>query len=180
MTLENLLNEFYKENGIPENGGFEDKVFEFKVFGVKLKLPNPKFRQKALYIHDLHHILNKKDISWKGEGFIAGWEIGTRIWKHFPVGVLSLWAMGYSLWIYPTHVFKGYKKGVNNIGLIDLNITKSGFMKMSFNELEEITLKKESNKWGVKNFIVFLFWCLISQTILLFPLILITGIFYLK
>ena len=126
MKVKILLEQFYLNNGIPKNGGANDKTFLFKVFGIALKLPNPQFRRKALYIHDLQHVLNKKDTSWKGEGFIAGWEIGTGMWKHFPLSILALWAMGYSLWIYPKSVFQGFKKGLTNIGIIDMNFSKNG------------------------------------------------------
>lgn len=98
MTIEVLLDEFYEKNGIPKDGGIDDKTFEFKVFGIKLNLPNPKFRRDALHIHDIQHILNNCDTSWKGEGFISGWEISTGMGKYFPLGLLSLWAMGYGLW----------------------------------------------------------------------------------
>ena len=66
MTLDKHLEEFYKENNIPIDGGFNDTSFNFKVFGIKLKLPNPKFRRDAIHIHDLQHVLNHCDTSWKG------------------------------------------------------------------------------------------------------------------
>ena len=94
MTIKNLLNEFYLENGIPIDGGVDDKTFKFNAFGLTMNLPNPEFRRKSLYIHDIQHVVNNCDISWKGEAFIAGWEIATGMWKHFPIGLLSLWAFG--------------------------------------------------------------------------------------
>ena len=115
--------EFYKENGIPENGGIDKDTFEIKIFGIKLKFPNPKFRKDVTHIHDLQHILNDCDTSWKGEAFIAGWEISTGMWKYFPVCTFSFWAMGYSLWLHPKAVFSGFKKGLNDIGIIDLMLS---------------------------------------------------------
>ena len=171
MTLSVLLSDFYNRYKIPKDGGENDDTFKFKVFGKVFNLPNPNFRKKALYIHDLHHILNKCDITWKGEAFIAGWEISTGIWKHFPLGFLSSWAMGYSIWIYPKSVLKGFKKGLNNIGVIDLNIDKSDFMKMEFEELERLTTKNSIKEMYVLEWFTFLFWIIISQMIFLFPLI---------
>ena len=37
MTLSKHLEEFYKENNIPIDGGFNDTSFNFKVFGINLK-----------------------------------------------------------------------------------------------------------------------------------------------
>jgi hypothetical protein len=141
------------------------------VFGLKLNLPNPKFRREALHIHDIQHILNNCNTSWKGEGFIAGWEISTGIWKHFQLGFLSLWAMGYSLWIYPKSVLNGFKKGLNEIGIIDLKISRSNFMKMEYSELIRITKKEKTTEINVIQWTKFLLWIITSQIIFLFPLI---------
>lgn len=141
------------------------------MFGLKLNLPNPKFRREALHIHDIQHILNNCNTSWKGEGFIAGWEISTGIWKHFQLGFLSLWAMGYSLWIYPKSVLNGFKKGLNEIGIIDLKISKSNFMKMEYSELIRITKKEKTTEINVIQWTKFLLWIITSQIIFLFPII---------
>lgn len=171
MTLEKLLTKFYVDNEIPENGGVEEKTFKMNVFFTKLTLPNPKFRKELTHIHDIGHILNNCDTSWKGEGFVSGWEIGTRFWKHFPINFFILWAFGYSLWLYPKSVFKGFKRGLNNVGIIDLGLSKSDFMKMEFEQLVQITKKEKNTEMRIWQWTGFLFWSLISQIILLFPLI---------
>ena len=53
------------------------------VLRIQLKLPNPQFRKDIIHIHDIQYLFNDFDTSWKGEGFIAGWEISTGLWKHF-------------------------------------------------------------------------------------------------
>ena len=75
-------------------------------------------------------------------------------------------------------MFKGFKKGLNTIGIIDLGLTKSELIKMEFNQLVEITKKKHA-KMGISQLAEFIFCTLISQIIILFPLILIiTGLIY--
>jgi hypothetical protein len=172
MTLDKLLTEFYVANEIPENGGIEEDTFQMKVFFTNLTLPNPKFRKELTHIHDIQHVLNKCDTSWKGEGFISGWEIGTGFWKHFPINLFILWAFGYSLWLYPKSVFKGFKKGLNNVGIVDLGLSKSEFMEMEFDRLVEITKKEKYTEMGIWQWTEFLFWSFISQIVLLFPFIL--------
>lgn len=129
MTLEKMLLQFYKENGIPDNGGEDDDRFSLVVFGINVILPNFKFRKEIIHIHDIQHILNNCDTTWKGEAFIAGWEVSTGLWKRFPINILVFWTMGYSLWSYPVSVLKGFKRGLNHKGIIDLGISKSDFMK---------------------------------------------------
>ena len=176
MTIERLLRDFYKENGLPENGGDDQNTFHIKILGINFKLPNPKFRQDVIHIHDIEHILNDCDVSWKGEGFISGWEISTGLWKQFPIGLLSIWAMGYSFWINPKSVFKGFIKGINNIGIIDLNISKEVLMQMEYKKLIELTSRKNKKIIGFPQYLQFTFWLVLSQLILLTPVI---GILFL-
>ncbi|MGY6648299.1 hypothetical protein [Wenyingzhuangia sp. IMCC45574] len=176
MTLAQHLCLFYQQNNIPKNGGIEEDYFDFPVFGITLTLPNLEFRKKATYIHDLQHVLNNCDTSWKGEAFISGWEIGTGMWKHFPVSFLSLWAMGYALWLYPKEVYKGYKKGLNTIGIIDIQLSKEDFMKLSLEELQTITQKEKQTKMRLFQWSLFIIWCFVSEIILLFPLLIVLAI----
>jgi hypothetical protein len=171
MIIKELLTDFYLQNGIPENGGEENDTFVMKMFGFSVTLLNPEFRKKATYIHDLQHVLHNKDTSWKGEGFIAGWEISTGMWKHFLLGSMSLWAMGYSFWLHPKAVFRGFRKGLNDFGIIDLKIKKEDFMLMDREELISLTSKNIQSSMGVFPWIQFLFWTTISQSIFLFPAI---------
>jgi len=120
--------------------------------------------------------LNDCDVSWKGEGFISGWEISTGLWKQFPTGLLSIWAMVYSFWISPKSVFKGFIKGINNIGIIDLKISKEEFMQMEYKELIELTSRKNKKSIGFLEYLQFTIWLVISQVILFAPLI---GILFL-
>ena len=170
-TLDELLNQFYLDNGIPENGGIDKDTFEMGVFGINLKLPNPKFRKEVTHIHDIQHILNHCDTSWKGEGYIAGWEMATGFWKYAPICIFSFWAMGYSLWLYPKSVYEGFTKGLTNVGIIELNITKTEFMKMEFQYLEELTKKKGKQTNAMSKWFGFLLCSFISQIVFLFPLI---------
>ena len=176
MTIEQLLQDFYRENGLPKNGGDNQNTFRIKILGINFKLPNPKFRKDAIHVHDIQHVLNDCDVSWKGEGFISGWEISTGLWKHFPIGMLSLWAMGYSFWISPKSVFKGFIKGINKIGIIDLKISKEEFMQMEYKELIELTSRKNKKSIGFIEYLQFTIWLVLSQVILFAPLI---GILFL-
>tara|TARA_B100000768_G_C11181618_1_gene333185 strand:+ start:200 stop:748 length:549 start_codon:yes stop_codon:yes gene_type:complete len=176
MKLEKLLNEFYLNNGVPENGGIAYDTFNVKVWSINIPFPNPKFRKDVTHIHDIEHILNNCDTSSKGEAFIAGWEIGTRFYKYFPINIIIILAFGYFLWLHPKTVFKGFKKGMNTIGIIDLGLTKSELMKMEFNQLVEITKKGQHTKMGISQLAEFIFCIFTSQIIILFPFILIITV----
>ena len=87
--------------------------------------------------------------------------------------------MGYSFWLHPKAVFNGFKKGLNDIGIIDLKISKADFMKMEFEELQKITKKDKSTEMGIIQWSEFIFWLIISQVVFLIPLVvLIIGIIW--
>ena len=89
--------------------------------------------------------------------------------------------MAYSLWLHHKAVLKGFKKGLNNIGVIDLKLSRSELMKLEFDQLINITTKEKTTQIVIIDYLQFLFWVVISQLIFLFPLILIiTSIIYLK
>jgi hypothetical protein len=69
-------------------------------------------------------------------------------------------------------VFKGFKKGLNNVGIIDLGLSKSEFMEMEFDQLVEITKKEKNTEMGIWQWTELVFWSFISQIVLLFPFIL--------
>lgn len=113
--------------------------------------------------------------SWYGESFISGWEIGSKIWKHYPIGFISLWATGFSLLNYPKQVLKGYKAGLKCRGVIDLDISKKDILQLSTKEVREKITKQQPTKF---NWLIFIFWCLMSQIVFLFPLLILVLFFY--
>jgi len=98
-----------------------------------------------LYIHDLEHILNQQDVSWKGEMFIASWEISTGFWKAFPIIFFPLWTMGWGLWKHPLSVYKGFIKGHSDKGIANLNINKEKLLTMNLSQLKFLTQGKRPN-----------------------------------
>ena len=82
--------------------------------------------------------------------------------------------------MYPKTVFKGFTKGLNNIGIIDLVYSKDELMKMEFNQLVKITQKKHHTKFGFLQLSEFIFCTIISQIILFSPIILLSiGLIFL-
>lgn len=169
MILAQKLEQFYAKNGLPEGGGATKNTFDFKAFGINLRIPNPKFRQKVVHIHDIEHVLFDQDTSWKGEAFIAGWELASGMWRHMPVGLFSLWAFGYSLWLHPTAVFRGFTTGGSQRGVIDLNLSEAQLLAMNDRELLSVMNQGKSVLSPTSLRGRFFLWILLSQLFFVGP-----------
>ncbi|WBX73337.1 hypothetical protein PG913_10850 [Tenacibaculum pacificus] len=170
MIIADALQQFYTENNFDKDGGENAKTFELKFKLFTLKLPNSQFRKDIIHVHDIQHVLYKCDTTWKGEAFIAGWEISTGLWKHFPIGFISLWAMGFSFLNHPKEVFKGYKAGLEVTGIIDLQLTKKQLLALTVNQLKDKIQNKKIVKMNFLQTIFYVFWIFVSLFILLFPI----------
>ena len=172
MTLSEHLDEFYKKYNIPANGGVNDKTFEVPFPYFTLTLPNFSWRKRALYVHDLEHILNEQDTSWSGEMFIASWEISTGFWKNLPVIIFPLWTMGWGLWKHPGSVLRGFRAGNSQRGIANLKMPKDKLLSM---DLEQLRGLMEYNRSSLSPFMFYIrlfSWILISQLLFLLPLLL--------
>ncbi|CAM1345065.1 hypothetical protein [Tenacibaculum amylolyticum] len=170
MIIAKKLDVFYKENGIPENGGEDLDFFELDFKFFSLKVPNTEFRKKVIHIHDIEHVLFECDTSWKGESFIAGWEIATGIWRYFPISFLSLWTMGFAFFRYPKEILKGYKTGLKYHGIIDLGISKYDLLQLPIKTLAQKIQREQPRTF---NKVTFILWIVLSVSFVLFPFIIV-------
>ncbi len=177
MTVAQALEQFYTKNELPKNGGINENTFQLKFRFFSLTLPNSQLRKDLIHIHDIQHILYNCDTSWKGESFISGWEVATGLWKQIPVGLMSLWAMGFGLLNYPKEIFNGYKAGLQCHGIVDLQLTKDELLQLSIKELEEKIYKEKPIKMNTFQWVIFSLWVLISELIFFFPLVLLVILY---
>lgn len=179
-TLQNLLQEFYEREGIPM-GGVNSKYFTIRFLGVNLQLPNVAYRKKVIHVHDLQHVLNQCDTSWKGEAYIAGWELATGIWRHPVLAVVTLWTLGYCVWQFPKAVYRGYKKGLTMTGIIDLKMSKEDLLALDLETLRYKTTKKFPKNINLLEKIQFGLWVILAVCLFLLPVfVLAVGIIEVK
>jgi len=129
-----------------------------------------------LYIHDLEHILNKQDTTWKGEIFIASWEISTGYYKNFPIILFPLWTMGWGFWKHPLVVLRGFSKGYADKGIARLNMEQEKLLELELPQLQILTLNKRTNRSKISFHIRLLGWLLISQFVFLSPVAMLAGL----
>ncbi|WP_375559321.1 hypothetical protein ACE193_16485 [Bernardetia sp. OM2101] len=169
MTIYQLLQDFYVKNTIPLDGGANDNLLPINLGFVKFTIYNPTWRRKVVHIHDIEHVLCDCDTSWKGESFVAGYEMGVGFYKIFPICLFVFFAMGYSLWLYPKRVWEGFVEGLKNKNLLDLNMEKEELMNLEKTVLQAKIRKTENSNVTLTSLLKFFVLSLISQILLFSP-----------
>ena len=67
---------FYEIFGLGQDA-YERRVNFAKIGFLILPFPNPKARQRLVYLHDVNHLLSGYDTSWVGEGEVSAWELAS-------------------------------------------------------------------------------------------------------
>ena len=174
MKIAEQLEVFYQKNGIPLDGGANDNLLPINLGFMKLTIYNPTWRRKVVHIHDIEHVLNDCDTSWRGESFVAGYEMGVGFYKLFPICLFVFFAMGYSLWLYPKRVWKGFLEGLRNRNILELGFQKEELIKMEVEELRNKLRKEKSESKadkGLNHKLKFAVLVILSQIILFSPVL---------
>lgn len=74
MTLADARDRYLAENGFTQETYTETWARVPLWFGLHIWVPSPKIRQRALRMHDLHHVLTGYGTDLAGEAEISAWE----------------------------------------------------------------------------------------------------------
>ena len=78
-TLGEALAEFRRANGIPRD---EARSWTCRLGPLTLRLPNFRWRRRAILRHDLHHLLTGYPCTLRGECQVAAWEFAAGRFPH--------------------------------------------------------------------------------------------------
>jgi hypothetical protein len=82
-----------------------------------LRLPNFRWRQRAIAAHDLHHLMAGYPMTLRGEFQMAAWELGAGRYRHWGATLFCgpLLLIGF-LWS-PTRMRAAYRQGCKTTSL---------------------------------------------------------------
>ena len=112
MTMRDAREHYFRLNGFGADGGYEERWIKVKVWRVPIRLPNTTGRQKAVRLHDLHHILTEYPTTWRGEAEISAWEVGGGGLRRYYAGwLLDLMNIAQGLLINPRGLYRAFLRG---------------------------------------------------------------------
>lgn len=74
-TLREARAQYFRENGLEEDGGYARDWVRIKIGPVPISFPNTKGRRAALLPHDLHHVATGYDTTLVGEAESGGLDL---------------------------------------------------------------------------------------------------------
>lgn len=109
-TVGEALSEFREANGLSA-GENAQSWWSCRLGPVSLRLPNFKWRRRALLAHDLHHVLTGYPCTMRGEFQMAAWEFGAGPMPHWGATVFCLPLVLVGLAVTPRRVVRAYRAG---------------------------------------------------------------------
>jgi hypothetical protein len=101
---------YFADNGFSD-AGYTDPWVKLKVGPIPVWFPNGKSRQRAIPLHDLHHVATGYATSWTGEAEISAWEIGGGCTDYWAAWVINLGGFAVGLALAPRRVFRAFVRG---------------------------------------------------------------------
>jgi hypothetical protein len=114
ITIGEALTRHYTTHGLPADGGESDPWFRVHIGPLVIPLPNPPARQRAVFFHDVNHVLTGYNTVFSdGEMAIAAFEVGAGCGRYVVAWYINLCLMALGVIIKPRLVFAAFVRGRN-------------------------------------------------------------------
>lgn len=112
LTVGDALARHYAAHGLPADGGESNPWFRVRIGPLTVRLPNPPARQRAVFFHDVNHILTGYNTVFSdGEMVIAAFEVGTGCGRFGVAWFINLVMMAFGLVLRPRAIFHAFVRG---------------------------------------------------------------------
>ncbi len=101
---------YYAANGFSE-AAYRDRWARVKLGPIPVVFPNTPSRQRALPMHDLHHVATGFATTIVGEAEIGAWEVAAGCGTLWAAWVLDAGAFAYGLVLAPRKIYRAFVRG---------------------------------------------------------------------
>ncbi len=135
-TVKAALQEHYRSQEF-DSDFLTAKWFYVRIGPIRIPIPNFEQRRRAIYLHDLTHILTGYDTSWTGEGEIAAWELASGFTLKYWMGwIYPPMTFLIGLLISPRKVAKAFRRGWRRPNLYKLDFPRNKIEQMTIGDLK--------------------------------------------
>jgi hypothetical protein len=111
-VVADALTRHYAEHRLPPDGGASQAWFIVHAGPLRIPLPNPPARRRAVLYHDLNHVLTGYDTRFSGgEMSIAAFEVAAGCGRAWIAWYINLVLMALAIVVRPRLVWAGFVRG---------------------------------------------------------------------
>lgn len=138
VTVKEWMDSFYKKKMFPDDAEKARWVY-IRLGPINIPFPNLPQRRKAIWLHDLNHLLTGYNTTWTGEGEIAAWELASGFPKSLWIGyVYPPITFTIGILIAPFRTCTAFRKGLGKNNIYKLQITREKLEQMKVPELKKL------------------------------------------
>ena len=165
------LTRHYVAHGLPPDGGESDPSFRVTIGPVTLRLPNPPARRRAVFFHDVNHVIAGYDTRFSGgEMAIAAFEVGSGCGPFAIVWYINLSMFGLGLLVTPRQVFRAFVRGRHAASIYHRRDTREALSSLTVDELRtQLGLDRPAPAVRLLDRLAFLAWAVLAAAVMISP-----------
>jgi ubiquinone biosynthesis protein Coq4 len=137
-TPSEILPKFYADHNLGDEGGmYIEYVTIVFTDWFHLYIPNISSRKKAVFLHDVHHLITGYESVIVGEFEIAGWEIASGCIKYWFAYFINSPGLLMGVFLAPKKTMTGFKRGCRSSNLYLLGLDFEVINKTTIGELKK-------------------------------------------
>ena len=136
-TIGECLKKFYLDHDLGEDGGISNRFAKVKVGWFPVYIPNTASRKRALFFHDVHHLVTGYKTDLRGEAEIGAWEIGSGCKDYLAAWVLNGGGMVMGLLIAPRRTIRAFLRGRKSRNLYHGFLTREQVSNSTIGEIRD-------------------------------------------
>lgn len=147
LILKDALLKYFADNGLPADGGLQDKWARYKILGMTfLAFPNFELRRRSLVRHDIHHIVLDLDTSSVGEGLIAAWELSSGCGPYWISWCMEPQALWFGILLSPRETFRTFVKAKSDTNFFQHEFDQKRLLSSSVREIRRLLIDPASSE----------------------------------
>lgn len=161
----------YVAHGLPADGGESDPWFRVHIGPVTLRLPNPPARRRAVFFHDVNHVVAGYNTLFSdGEMAIAAFEVGSGCGPFAIVWYINLSMMGLGLLVTPRRVFRAFVRGRHAASIYHRRESREALSGLTVAELRgQLGLDRSASGARLSDGLSFVIWAVAALAVLVAP-----------
>jgi hypothetical protein len=176
MTVGEAVARHYLAHGLPMDGGESARSFRVRIGPITVPLPNPPARRRAVYFHDVNHVLTGYDTTFsRGEMAIAGFEVGAGCGGYLIAWFINLSLFAVALVVAPRTVFRAFVRGRRSSNLYRWTDGRDALAAMSVPALRSrLRIDNGHPDANGRDRLAFVAWSAAAVVVFLLPIIALT------